>query len=487
MLPRFKLIWICKDKYPIFWHECGVFIIMKTSIRYLFLLLLATACSSSTKTGSSGNPQNERPSWLSMKPQTDSYFVGIGHSTKGSNNNYVQEAKKSALEDLVSEIKVNVSSTSVLTQIDNNKEFREKYEQMVQTTAADEIEEFEAADSWEDDKNYWVYYRLSKQRYREIKEQQKRDAVTLALDYFTKAKQSEREKNSIQALTFYYQGFRAVEKYLAEPITLTFEGKEIILTNEIYASMQKLLDDIQLTATPSQLSLNRRVAQGSQSVMVHAITKSTKQVLSDLPLKAQFDKGSGDVFPDYKTSTDGQAKILLTKIGSRELEQAVGVSVNLITFAGANPSPIFALVSSKMTVPKVSIVMEVQRPVVYISSVEKNFGVARANLQITNKVKNYLAREGFEFTDQKAKAELWVDISSDSEKGAVSGSIYITYVTSVIHVSTMKENKEIYATTLERIKGYSLDHDRASQEAYNKSLEILETEKMPELLNAILQ
>ena len=451
----------------------------------LFLVLIA--CSPSVTNKNAQNLQKPRPDWLSVKPQTDAYFVGIGHSNKDGSNNYVQEAKKSALEDLVSEIKVNVSSTSVLTQIDDNKEFREKYEQMVQTTAADEIEEFEVADSWEDDKNYWVYYRLSKQRYREIKEQHKRDAVTLALDFFTKAKQSERESSTIEALSFYYQGFRAVEKYLAEPITLTFEGKEIILTNEIYASMQKLLDDIQLTATPSQLSLNRRISQGNQFVAVQAIQKTSKSLLADLPLKAAFEKGSGDVYPDYKTTREGQAKILLTKIGSRDLEQSVGVSVNLLLFAGENPSPIFALVSSKMTVPKVSIVLEVKRPLVFVTSVEKNFGVTRTNPQVTNKIKNFLAKEGFEFTEEKDKAELWLDISADSEKGAVSGSIYITYVTSVIHVSTIKDNKEIYAVTLERIKGYSLDHERASQEAYSKSLEILEKEKMPELINAILQ
>ncbi|MBL7847216.1 MAG: LPP20 family lipoprotein [Cyclobacteriaceae bacterium] len=455
-------------------------------MKYAYVpFLLLFACSPSvTKQPVDPNP---KPSWMSAKPMADSYFVGIGHAAKTGTNNYVQEAKKSALEDLVSEIKVNISSTSVLTQIDNNKEFRERYEQMIQTTAADEIEEFETVDSWEDDKNYWVYYRLSKMRYREIKEQQKRDAVTLAMDYFTKAKQSERESNPIQALGFYYQGFRAVEKYLAEPITLTFEGKEMILTNEIYASMQKLLDDIQLNATPSQLTLNRRVAQGSQSVMIHATSKSTKKAMADLPLKAAFEKGSGDVFPDYKTTQDGQAKILLTKIGSRELEQSVGVSVNLLAFAGQNPSPIFALISSKMTLPKVSILMAVQRPVVFVTSVEKNFGNPRSTLQITNKIKNFLSTEGFEFTEDKSKAELVMNITSDSEKGAVSGSIYISYVTSVIHVSTAKDNKEIYATTLDRVKGFSLDHERASQEAYTKSLEILEKEKLPELLNAILQ
>jgi hypothetical protein len=459
--------------------------------RIFIAFLILSACTPSVTTSSQKHKkkkeENARPAWLSAKPQTDAYYVGIGHSTKGGTNNYVQESKKSALEDLVSEIKVNISSSSVLTSIDENKEFHDKYEQMIQTTAADEIEEFEMVDTWEDNVNYWVYYRLSKQTYRDIKEQQKRDAVKLALDYFTKGKESERANNAIQALGFYYMGFRAVEKYLAEPITLTWEGKEIILTNEIYASMQALLDNMQIAVNPAQLSLNRRVAQSSISVMATAMDRKLNARLAGLPLRAAFDKGSGDVYPNYKTDETGQAKILLTKIGSRDLEQTVGVSVDLLAFAGPNPSQIFSLVSSKMTIPKAIVVLEVQRPLVFISAVERNFGVAKTNMQLTNKIKNFLANQGFEFTDQKNKAELWVDIASDSEKGAVSGNIHIAFVTSEIHVSTMKDNKEIYATTLDRIKGYSLDFERSSQDAYNKSLEVLDKEKMPELLNAILQ
>lgn len=458
---------------------------MKIRYPVLLVILLVAGCSPSAT--QKGPPPNPPPDWLTAKPQTGSYYVGIGHSIKGGQNNYVQEAKKSALEDLVSEIKVNVSSTSVLTQIDQNKEFREKYEQMIQTTAADELEEFEVVDTWQDEKNYWVYYRLSKLRYKGIKDQQKRDAVTLALDFFTKARQSERENNQVQALGFYYQGFRAVEKYLAEPITLTFEGKEIILTNEIYASMQQLLDNIALSATPSQIQVNRRVAESGQSVVIRASDRKTHGTLADLPLHAGFEKGAGDVFPSYKTDAVGQVKILITKIGSRDLEQTVGVSVDLLAFAGDNPSEIFRLVSSKMTLPKVSILMEVKRPLVFLSADEKNFGKARQTMQVTNKVKNFLTSEGFEFTDEKQKAELLLAITSDSEKGAVSGSIYISYVTAVVHVSTARDNKEIYATTLDRIKGYSLDYERASQEAYTECLKVLDKEKLPELLNAILQ
>lgn len=417
----------------------------------------------------------------------DRYYIGIGHSVKDGTNNYIQSAKNSALEDIISEIRVTVSSTSVLSMIDANKEFQEKYEQIIKTTSSDELQEYEQVGAWEDDQNYWVYYRLSKQRYKEIKDEQKRNAVALALDFFSKAKQSEDGGDDVLALGFYFKGFGAIEKYLAEPIRLDYEGQEILLTNEIYASIQKLLDKMELVANPSEIMLNRRVTSGTETVNVSALYKGSKKPISGLPLKAYFEKGAGDVFPEYKTDASGHTKILLTKISSKDIEQTVAVKVNMLNFAGENASPIYALVSEKMVVPKVNVLLKVQRPIVYITSDEKTLGVNKSSDQITNRVKNFLTSSGFEFTDNKEKAELWMDILANSEKGAVSGSIYITYVTAVIKVVSLSGNKEIYATTLDRIKGYSLDFERSSQEAYNKSLDVLEKEKLPELLNAILQ
>jgi hypothetical protein len=457
----------------------------------IFSFVILVSCSpavTQTKSKKKGKKDlNPQPAWLTSKPDEGTYYVGIGRASKDGQNNYIQEAKKSALEDLVSEIKVNVSSTSVLNQLDDGKGFSEKYQQMIQTTAADDIEEFEQVDVWQDDRNYWVYYRLLKQRYKEIKDEQKRNAIALGLDFFTKARQSEKTNDVITALGFYYQGFRAIEKYLAEPLRITFEGTDILLTNEIISNMQLLLDKMHLAVSPNQIILNRIVAQNGQTVTAKVIDKSTQKPISGLPLVASFEKGAGDVFPDYKTDDNGVVKILLTKISSRDLEQTVAVKVNLLKFAGDNPSAIYSLVAQKIVVPKDIVIMNVQRPLVYLSSLEKNLSTDKANQQVSNKIKNYLANSGFEFTGDKSKAELALDVNSNSEKGAVSGSIYITYATSVIRVSSVKDNKEIYATTVDRVKGFSLDYERSSQDAYNKLLENLDSQTLPEMLNAILQ
>ncbi len=447
----------------------------------LFLLILF-ACSPKVQL-----PVDTKPAWLSAKPSQPGYYTGIGHSTKTSNNNYLQEAKKSALEDLVSEIKVNVSSSSVLSTFEDNNEFREQYEQIIKTTAADEIEEFEQAGAWEDATNYWVYYRLSIQRYRQIKEEQKRNAVILATDYLEKAQKADLEGERLQALGFYFQAFRSMEKYLGEAIAVTVNGKDILLVNEIYASIQGLLDKIKLKVEPAEIMINRRLNVNAQTVNAKAFYKDTNKPAVLLPLMASFEKGKGEVFPEYKTNEEGLAKILINKITSRELEQTVGVKLNIDAISGSGNSPVYSLIAKRLQVPTSQIILKVQRPIAYMTSDEKSFGLNKNNFQISNRLKNLLANSGFEFTNNRGDADLWFDVLADSEKGSVSGSIYITYLTGVIKVTALREGKEIYATTLDRVKGYGLDYDKSSQDAYNKALEMLEKERLSELLNNVLQ
>jgi hypothetical protein len=451
---------------------------------YTLLFLIAAGCSPKVQPP---DPESLKPTWLKTEPFQDGYYTGIGHSIKDGANNYIQAAKKSALDDLISDIKVNISSTSILSQFEADKNVSEQYQQIIKTTAADEIEEFELVDAWEDATNYWVYYRLSISRYRQIKEEQKRNATLLATDYLQKAKDAERAGERLQAINFYFQAFRSIEKYLGDAIRVSVDGKEVLLVNEIYASIQTTLDKIALKVDPAELNINRRLQQSAQAVMAKCTFKDWSKPVSDLPLYASFEKGSGDVFPNYKTDEHGLSKILLTKIGSRDLEQTLNVKVDIEGLSGGTGSPIFKLIARTLHVPQSQAVLRVQRPVVYLTSLEKSLGQNKSSIQISNKLRNLLANNGFEFTETKSTADLWFDVQADSEKGSISGSIYITYLTSVIKVMAVKEGKEIYATTLDRVRGYGLDYDKSSIDAYSKALETLEKERMSEMLNTILQ
>jgi hypothetical protein len=458
---------------------------VKQSLALILSFILCFGCSPKIQ---QPDPEALKPIWLKAQPYQDGYYTGVGHSTKDGSNNYIQEAKKSALEDLVSEIKVNVSSTSVLSQLEVDRKLKERYEQVIRTTATDEIEEFEMVDAYEDGNNYWVYYRLSIARYRQIKEEQKRNAVLLGTDYYKKGKLAEKSGDRLQAVSFYFQALRSMEKYLGEAIEVTMEGENIFLVNEVYASIQSIFDRVALKIEPATLTINRRVNLNAQNITAKALYKDVNKPAGQLPLVAVFAKGGGDVFPTYKTDERGKVKILINKITSREFDQSLIVKVDIDQLSGAvGNTPIYEMVVKTLHVPSTQIDMKVHRPIVYLTANEKSLGLAKASAQISTKLKSILVNEGFEFSDNRQLADLWFDVAADAEKGNVAGSIFITYLTSRIKVTALKEGREIYATTLDRIKGYGLDYDKSSADAYTKAIEILERERMTELLNTVLQ
>ncbi len=448
------------------------------------LLLLVAGCSPAVNKQAAVPVQ---PDWLRSRPASGSYYTGIGHSTKGSGINHLQAAKKSALEDLAGEIRVNIQATSALTVMDAGKQFSEKYEQIINTTVADDLEDYELADSWEDATEYWVYYRLSKAQYLALKKKRLEEATSLAFDFFTKARQAETEGKIAVALGFTLQGLRALEKYLAEPVRVALDDKEVLLNNELTGLIQSLLDRIQLTAKPAAVAINRRQALNTVPLLIQALDRRTNKPLEDLTLKAEFEKGSGELVAQFRTGASGEAPIQLSRITSAEAEQSIRISVNPAGPDAAATTEITRLILSRMVVPQTRVMLQVKRPMILLASNERMLGSASGNPRISNTVRNFLTARGFGFTTDPGAAELILELESATEKGSISGSLYITYLDAVIRVLAAGNRQELYTTTLDRIKGYSLDYERSGQDATGKAIELLEKEKLPALLDVLLR
>ena len=73
--------------------------------RLLIIFLFVLGCSPAVNTANQKDSKNPKPDWLLAKPDQSIYYIGIGQSRKDGTSNFIQKAKKSALEDLVSEIK----------------------------------------------------------------------------------------------------------------------------------------------------------------------------------------------------------------------------------------------------------------------------------------------------------------------------------------------------------------------------------------------
>jgi len=183
--------------------------------------------------------------WIKTKPASADYYIGIG-SASTKLQDYQQIAKKNALQDLLGEIKITVNSTSVLQQIDKDKKFKEQYETNIKTTVADEIQNFELADTYEENGHYYVYYRLSKKAYEQQKQTNLERSEKFALQFFDKAVNVQQSGNYTTAIDFYLRTLLSLKNLWGEPIEVSYQGKTIFLGIESYTRLQQLLDQLSI-------------------------------------------------------------------------------------------------------------------------------------------------------------------------------------------------------------------------------------------------
>ncbi len=302
--------------------ECNLLEPLKLmkKIAYLFFLLLF-----------SGNPAFAQvPEWVTNRPNSPLHYIGVSSASK-NNTSFQKIAKRNALDDLLSEIRVTIQSVSILNQMDKNGTFREAFESTIKSTVADEIENLELVDTYEDERNYWVYYRILKSEYASQKERNREKVEKMALQFYEKAQNAEETNNYVTAIDFYLQSLLSLKAYWGENIEVTYKGESIFLAIESYTQLQRLLDQIDLVPSVSTINFSSRVENKPLVVKVEdqnniPITK-IPLLVTYLPQRAQL--------KNYFTNENGEANITVSLSSNADFNQ-IEVLLNLKHFSKGN-------------------------------------------------------------------------------------------------------------------------------------------------------
>jgi hypothetical protein len=272
----------------------------------------------------------QAPEWVSSRPVNSTYYIGIAPASK-NNTSYQQIARRNALDDLLSEIRVTVQSISILNQMDKNGTFKEEYQSIIKSSVADEIENLELVDTYEDGQNYWVYYRIPKEEYAAQKSRNREKAQKMALQFFEKAQNAEMAKNYVTAIDFYLQSLLAIKAYWGENIEVNYKGNSIFLAIESYTQLQRLLDQIDLVPDASTIEFNQR--EQNQLLVVRAEDPENVPI-AKIPLVRTYLPDRA-MTKNYFTNENGEASITLTADNSVNFNQ-VEITLNLKHFSKGN-------------------------------------------------------------------------------------------------------------------------------------------------------
>ncbi len=300
---------------------------------------------------------DKRPAWVNTKPKSKTHYIGVGAASK-SMLSYQSAARKNALLDLLGEIKISVSSASVLSQMEKNGSIKEEYESVIRASVADELQEFEQVDAFETDSLYWVCYQLSKKDYAAQKGKGMGAATRIAVQFYEKALDAEKADAYPTAIDFYIKTLLALKEYWAEAVEAQVAGKTVSLPVESYARLQQLLDKLSLHAETPIVKLTLQ-QQGSVPLKWKAVAGN--RPIEKLPLLISVaPQGTSGV---YLTDQKGEAMLLLTTAMMRPSLKEARAMLDLNSFSKSSADDKFyAYIVGNLRAPSSAISFDIQSP-----------------------------------------------------------------------------------------------------------------------------
>jgi hypothetical protein len=206
------------------------------SITGLFILSCGTS-----KNGVNRKDRSKQPDWVQQRPINSNYYVGIGYANKTLNpTDFQQMAKKRALNDMIGEIKVVVSSNSILSQYQNNANYNQIFATETQVNAQAMVEDFEVIDSWENKTDFYIYYKLSKSDYEAAKRRKLQAAIEQSINFLDNADQLSIKENFMQIMRLRIKALGALQNYINEDVATEYKGKQVYLVNVIVNQIQSM-------------------------------------------------------------------------------------------------------------------------------------------------------------------------------------------------------------------------------------------------------
>ncbi|MEI6021577.1 MAG: LPP20 family lipoprotein, partial [Bacteroidota bacterium] len=265
------------------------------------------------------------PMWVSDRPNNGFKYVGIGFADKKQGSNFQMEAKKNALYDLASEIKVNISSNSVLYTVQNSNNFNESFNSLIKLSNTDNIEGYDLIDSYENDKQYWVYYSLDKQTYADQKVKKKQQIILKASHLIDLAFQDEKNGDFSASLKKRIQAFSVLSPYLNEEITFEASLTHGIATVfDLTGTIQQQLQSISVSTKNESYDL--KPYQPSYNALTYRLILKNKSPLMNFPLLIESDNEKVKV--QDKAATNAQGDIQIKVMEVEPINQYMSFSLN---------------------------------------------------------------------------------------------------------------------------------------------------------------
>ena len=432
-----------------------------------YILILITFLLASCAAKKQAAEFEARPDWVKQKPIIPGYYVGIASVKKvGTSAQYVATARQHALADLAESVSSSVSATSVLHSIETEYGFSETYDQKIQISTDDYLEGFDPVDYYENENSYWVYYKIAKSTYHEMKEKKKQEAISNAVTKYQSGLKEQEINKPKEALAFYLQGLQAIKRYLNEETPADINGNEIDAGNILYSSASEILNSLSIESQKNEIKVKRGDRFQND---LEFIVKYKQNPVQGIPV--QFNYTGGYLKNDKHVSdAKGYVRLQPEVLYSKNGKEQILAELNLKELAQKSVDDVFIrslVLKRKLKSASVDVIIEAPTAALKIAE-----DVCSKNeySQINNNFNQNAKQFGYDV--ESKKTDFLFELFYGFRKGESAGGLVSVYISGEITIKDHQDNI-VWAKQTEDIKGVGNSIEQAKNKAFSEFLTAL--------------
>ncbi|MEA1873938.1 MAG: LPP20 family lipoprotein [Bacteroidota bacterium] len=446
-----------------------------------FSLVLLSSCG---VLKNSQKPKGPKPEWVDKRPSSGFHYIGIGSARKAglSPDAYKENARNSALNVLSKEISVNISSNSVINTIETDYQLSETYERQIQTSSDRNIEGYEVVDTWDGGDIFWMYCRLSKAEYQAQKAKKKTAALQQAKTKYLQANELRSKGKQYEAIDSYVEAFSDITDYLAEPTDVLIDSNRVDLGTNVYRDLIQSINEIRFESKENPVFVTSGMHVASDLMEIRITNKSGNPV-PNMPVVLSF-SGSGLLNNKLTSDQNGVIHVPINKVTSKNQMETLTVELNMVTLSRLTKDIFIRTVIQKMPPPTFKLVINVQSPLIFIESSEKDFGESSKQSNLKSALFQAMAKNNMRISNSVSEADFVIRIESDTHNAEASSyqkSVSLQYLVSVFD----SDKRLVYTKSEKEIMGYGNSLHEASNEAYTEGINRMKRKTANSIFQAV--
>ena len=415
-------------------------------------------------------PPKISPEWTVNEPNSDSnYWVGIGSVEKPLPDNYREIAQQRALNQIASQIKVELKSEFTSVVQDLNYNLDEYFSSVINSRVNQEIDFVEYVDSYESKVDFRVYARLSIPKYLAEQERKRNIAKNASLEYL-----SQIEPFNVNSFNLLSLAFIEIEPYLDQNLEISdpfSENRSINLATLIKLKLFDFLDRVQIV--PDTNPFNIKQFSGDESFYrAKCVDKKTGKALSNVPIAFKVNNNL-----NYESRTSNEEGFILIDpfkdLGSQKLETIThGFEIDKLI-----DKSVLKMVKKNIRYSRIP--FKVKELNIYVDADEMNLDEKLDPPFISSAIKEFFSKSLIcKFTNKKeSDYTLKVKVRSKPRtKEKSKYGFYFAYASAEISFMSSKDQKELYSKSIKQVKGGQMELNLAGMKSLDNLLKKLKDE-----------